>query len=170
LLNKKLYSELNNLEKVVEEREDEIAHLNKQLDTFYDNNLKLENEKSNLEKKVYDLSETNHRHVKHIERLESDLEHHKNTINKKEFAINTLENEKVKLNEKIEDLNGEIRRNQNHIKQKDESLYNTNKNLEDSKKTIQKLQVRNTLFKTPYSLILLTSKDTSRDKNMKLPL
>ena len=52
LLNKKLYGELNNLEKIIEDKNQEISHLSKQLDTFYENNVNLNDDKLSLEKKV----------------------------------------------------------------------------------------------------------------------
>lgn len=52
MLNKKLYGELNNLEKIIEDKNQEISHLSKQLDTFYENNVNLNDDKLNLEKKV----------------------------------------------------------------------------------------------------------------------
>jgi len=53
LLNKKLYGELNNLEKVIEDKNDEITNLSRQIDQFYENNVLLSDEKLSLEKKVY---------------------------------------------------------------------------------------------------------------------
>lgn len=132
---------MNNLEKVVEEREEEINLLNKQLDNFYDNNVKLENEKGNLEKKVYELSETNHKHVNHIDRLEAENEQQKNHISKQEYVNNTLENDKAKLQARIENLDNELRSTNNKLKQTTENLGNTNRNWDDSKKVVQKLQV-----------------------------
>jgi len=57
LLNKKLYGELNNLEKIIEDKNEEISNLSKQLDSFYENNVILSDEKIILERKV--ISESN---------------------------------------------------------------------------------------------------------------
>ena len=53
ILNKKLYSELDNLEKVVDTKNEQNSHLTRQLEQSNDNNSRLYNEKIVLEKNVY---------------------------------------------------------------------------------------------------------------------
>jgi chromosome segregation ATPase len=52
ILNKKLYSELDNLERVVDTKNEQNSHLTRQLDQGHENNARLFNEKLVLEKNV----------------------------------------------------------------------------------------------------------------------
>jgi len=67
-------------------------------------------------------------------------------ISDQDFTIKNLENDRAKLNSKVDDLNNTIRNLQNKINQLDGELGHSQRINEDSKKTIQKYQVRIILF------------------------
>lgn len=87
------------------------------------------------------MTDTNQKHVNHIDRLQIDVENGRKQISDQEYVISSLQTEKAKLNDKVED-NGQTMRNQsNKISQLEVDLNHTHRSLDDAKKNIQRLQV-----------------------------
>jgi len=94
---------------------------------------------------VFDLTDDNQKHISHIDRLNSENDNQRKTIQDQDYNIKNLEGNHLKLNAKIDDLNNNIRSQQSRIHQLEGDVSHLQRTNEESKKTIQKYQVNQNL-------------------------
>ncbi len=90
---------------------------------------------------MFDLSDSNQKHISHIDRLQAEGEHQRKVISDQDYTSKNLETDKSRLQAKVDDHNNTIRTQQNQIHQLDGDLNTSQRAHEDAKNTIQKLQV-----------------------------
>lgn len=147
--NKRLYNEVNRLERLLQERDIENEKLNDELNTLLNSNTKLMSDNESLDRKVFkclrfQVSELSQIKIKNNTRIENLLEENENlkgACKNQDSIISNLEKEKLNLINKNEELSREIKVVYSKMKNKDENISYLNKQLDDAFKNIEILKV-----------------------------
>ena len=137
--NKKLYQDYTGLQSLLETKSNEINHLRHQLNEFMQVNSRLVEEKIEIEKIVVDLRDSKTRIKKEIDRIYDENQRLNKNCKDEEILIKNLEAERNKYIEFNEQLKYDNSNLQTKIKQRDENLNYYQKQLDESNKTILRL-------------------------------
>lgn len=137
--NKKLYQDYTNLQMMLENKSNEISHLRNGLNDIVQKNGQLSEEKKELEKLVNELKEIKLRNKNEIERFTQENSKLSMMCKDEELIIKSLEIERNKFFEMNEELKIENSSLHSKIKQRDDNLNYYQKQLDESNKTILKL-------------------------------
>lgn len=145
--NKKLYSEYNTLQNILEAKTKELSSYRNQLDGYVEKNARLIEEKEHFEREVdnitYDqveeIKENKYRTKLEFEKLLEENDYLARTCKEDEKIISNLEAEKAKYLSLVEDLKFENNSLQGKLSSREESLGYNQKLLEDSNRTIAKM-------------------------------
>ena len=148
VLNKKLYAQLDKLQKVYESSCDENNHNRQKIDDLNQNLNQISDEKNTFERMVrllltqtIELKDIKQRNQHQIEKLFDECNKLKKTCDEQDKIIKSLETERTRLLTKVDDLNFENNNLNSKLKSREESLLINQKHLDDSKQTIIKYQV-----------------------------
>jgi chromosome segregation ATPase len=141
-LNKKLYTDNNNLFRNLETRNSEIVALREQIADLEDMNEKLLAERNSLEKSNNNLNDVKNGQKQAMDRLEQEVDKLNTILGKQENHIKNLDAEKLQIISKNDDLNFELKNLHGKLKAKEENLSFTSRQLEEANKTITKLEVK----------------------------
>jgi chromosome segregation ATPase len=138
-----LYSELDQLERVLDSRNEEIDQLKSSLDQSKNHNNRLMDDKSDLERTISELNDLKSRNKIQIERLNDSNDRNSKLILDHESTIKNLAHEKNNLQKRFDDLSFENSSNISKLKSKEEALHHTKIQLEDTSRNLNKLNVIN---------------------------
>lgn len=151
-LNKKLYSELDNLERVLESKNEEINQLSRNLESGRDSNNRLFEEKCSLEKnvkfnfrslfQVSELSDLKSRNRIQIDRLNENVEKLTQINTEHEITIKNINHDKNNLQKRLDDVIFENSSNISKLKAKEDALNYTKNQLDETTKNLNKQQVK----------------------------
>jgi chromosome segregation ATPase len=127
------------LQIILENKTTEISHLRTQLGEFVQSNGQILEEKTALERMVQDLREAKFRNKNEIDRVLDDNQRLSRNCKEEEVIIKNLELERNKYLEINEELKYDNSNLQSKIRQRDDNLNYYQKQLEDSNKTISRM-------------------------------
>jgi chromosome segregation ATPase len=142
VLNKKLYAQLEKLQKLFDGSNQDNDLLRNNLDDLNHNLNQVIDEKNTFERMTIELKDIKQRNQLQIEKLFDENSKLKKTCDEQDKIIKSLENERTRLLTKIDDLNFENNNINSKLKSREESLLINSKQLDDSKQTILKYQAK----------------------------
>jgi len=142
VLNKKLYAQLEKLQKLYDNANLENDQLRGNLDELNHNLNQVVEEKNTFERMTIELKDIKTRNQHQIDKLFDENGKLKRTCDEQDKIIKNLENERTRLLTKIDDLNFENNNLNSKLKSREDTLLITQKQLEDAKQTIHKFQAK----------------------------
>lgn len=142
-VNRKLFSDNNNLAKRNEEKDSEILELRDRIDELLQQNNRYFDEKNNLEKTLSSVNDVRASQKAEINKLVDDNQKLVKLAQDNEKAIKALELEKANLISRNDEANFELKNTSNKLKLKEENLSYTQRQLEDMK--LANIKCQNTL-------------------------
>jgi chromosome segregation ATPase len=140
VLNKKLYAQLEKLQKLYDSSNMENDQLRGSLDELNHNLNQVMEEKNTFERMTIELKDIKQRNQHQIEKLFDENGKLKKTCDEQDKIIKNLENERTRCLTKIDDMNFENSNLGSKLKSREDTLLITQKQLEDAKQTILKFQ------------------------------
>lgn len=140
VMNKKLYAQLEKLQKLYENSNIENDQLRGNLDELNHNLNQVMEEKNTFERMTIELKDIKQRNQHQIEKLFDENGKLKKTCDEQDKIIKNLENERTRLLTKIDDLNFENNNLGAKLKSREDTCLVTQKQLDDAKQTILKYQ------------------------------
>lgn len=153
IINKRLFDRVEKLEKQLETSQREKDDLSEKHEELIGNfkNLNEENRTNQLNvnsniNQNNELREIRQRNQFQIEKLSDENLRLKRNLDEKEKVIKNLENERIKLITRIEDYGFENDNLNTKLKGKEDNLLIVNKQLDETRQTVNQLQVSLTLI------------------------
>lgn len=142
-VNRKLFSDNNNLVKRIDSKDSEILELRDRIDDLLQQNNKLFDEKNSLEKTLSSVNDVRASQKNEINKLVDDNQKLVKLAQDNEKAIKNLELERNNLISRNDETNFELKNTSNKLKMKEENLSYTQRQLEDMK--LANVKCQNTL-------------------------
>lgn len=139
-LNKKLFNDNNNLFRTLESRNAEIEGLREGLMDCEEANSKLNEEKNSLEKNLNNVSDVKKSQDTTIVKYQNEIDKFNKICDEQDSIIKNLSEEKNDVIGRNDELNFELKNALGKLKSKEEGLNFTSRQLEESNKSIAKLE------------------------------
>ena len=139
-LNKKLFTDNNNLFRTLESRNAEIESLRDQMNELEELNAKITQEKNASEKTVGNLSEIKKSHELSIVKYQNELDRFNKICEDQNNTIKSLNEEKSDILVRNDELNFELKNVLGKLKAKEDNLLFTQRQLEEANKNIANLE------------------------------